>query len=87
MNLACVSDPSEEEVVVGLLGDPVRRGRDAVVDAGLPRLPAGEPRRHQAYQHPPPVRLLDLRCREIIQVVLGTYGMETKKAVQICRKI
>ena len=61
MNLACVSDPSEEEVVVGLLGDPVGGGRDAVVDPGLARLAAREARRHQADQHPPAVRLLHLK--------------------------
>lgn len=56
-----IDHSSEEEVVVGLLRDPVRGGRDAVVDAGLPRLPAREPRRHQADQHPAAVGLLDLQ--------------------------
>ena len=56
MNLA-----SEEEVVVGLLGDPVGGGRDAVVDAGLARLAAREAGRHEADQHPPAVRLLHLK--------------------------
>ena len=52
---------SEEEVVVGLLRDPVRRGRDAVVDARLARLAAREARRHQPDQHPATVGLLHLQ--------------------------
>ena len=52
---------SEEEVVVGLLRDPVGGGRDAVVDPGLARLAAGEARRHQADQHPAAVGLLHLQ--------------------------